>query len=187
MWFFKVFGKTIFRQDLWSFQDRAVAGGVALGLFVACTPTFGIQMLIVAALAYILRINLPLGLAATWLTNWFTAPVIYYFCYQVGAMLLGGGPAPVTPEHHASKLDTFMQIAKPLWIGSLFVGTAIAAIGYLLTLFVWRLRGHIRLHKILKQKDTDVDHDDGIRSPDLSRLDQAGQQRSEQLSGTKRH
>jgi uncharacterized protein (DUF2062 family) len=154
IWFFKVFGKTILHPDLWSFQDRAVAGGVALGLLIGCTPTFGIQMFIVAVLAFFLRVNLPLGLAFTWITNLATAPFIYYFCYQVGAALVGGATQAPEPGPLGGKWIHFLQVAKPLWIGSLFVGAIVSLLGYLLTRFVWTLHRKIRRRNITKQEPT---------------------------------
>lgn len=151
-WFYRFFGRTIFHPDLWSFQARPVAGGIALGLFVAFTPTFGIQMFIVAMLAFFLRVNLPLGVAATWITNVATAPFFYYLCYKVGVVLQGGGPSSAELAPFAGKWKTFVMIAQPLWLGSLFVGTAMAALGYLLSLLIWSWQNKIRSYRSLKKR-----------------------------------
>ncbi|NIS63304.1 MAG: DUF2062 domain-containing protein [Proteobacteria bacterium] len=47
-------------------------------------------MLISASMAGLFRVNLPISLAATWITNVATAPFFYYFCYRVGLFPLGG-------------------------------------------------------------------------------------------------
>jgi uncharacterized protein (DUF2062 family) len=71
----------LFVQD----TPRSKAGGVALGVFIAFTPTVGIQMPIAFAAATIFGVNPPLAVAMAWITNPLTVPPIYYFEYRIGA------------------------------------------------------------------------------------------------------
>lgn len=77
-------------------DPRPVARGVAVGLFIAMTPTVGVQMLMVAAVWAVLRwltpgwrFSLVVALAWVWVTNIVTLPVIYYAFLVTGRLMLG--------------------------------------------------------------------------------------------------
>ncbi len=72
------------------------ARGVLVGVFVALTPTIGIQMAIVGVVWIISRavhsrfdFNLIVALAWTWVTNAITAPFVYYAYIVTGRIMLG--------------------------------------------------------------------------------------------------
>lgn len=150
MWLFRFFGETLFHPDIWRFRPELLAKGAALGLFVACTPTLGIQMLISAAMAILLRVNLPISLAATWVTNVATAPFFYYFCYRVGLFFLGGTIQASEIAPFVGKWQTFAKIAYPLWVGSLIVGTVIAILGYFGVYSLCLIERHYRFKEVLQ-------------------------------------
>ena len=150
MWLFRFFGDTLFHPDIWIFRPQLLAKGAALGLFIACTPTFGIQMLISAAMAILLRVNLPISLAATWITNVATAPFFYYSCYRVGLFLFRGKIPASEVAPFVGKWQTFAKIAYPLWMGSLIVGTVIALAGYFTIYYLCLLERRYRLKEVLQ-------------------------------------
>ena len=61
-----------------------IAIGLAIGLFVAWTPLLGLHILIVLALAVLLRANKFVALTSVWVSNVFTFAIIYYPAYLVG-------------------------------------------------------------------------------------------------------
>jgi len=71
------------------------AGGTAVGLAWAFTPTPGIQMALVFATWVIARrffqahFSLVLGVAWTWASNVFTGPPVLYLSYVTGQVMLG--------------------------------------------------------------------------------------------------
>ncbi len=71
------------------------AYGIMVGVAVAMTPTVGVQMAIVALIWLLSRhifrwhFSLLLGCAWTWITNYLTAPPIYYAFYVAGQVILG--------------------------------------------------------------------------------------------------
>lgn len=79
-------------RDMASFHGSPaqVAWGAALGTFIAFTPTIGLQIIIVLALATILRANRASAFAFVWITNAATAVPLYTFCYAVGRHFVGG-------------------------------------------------------------------------------------------------
>lgn len=116
---------------------RSVAGGLALGLFVAFIPTPA-QMLISAALAILLRVNLPISVLAVWITNPVTMVPMFYFCYRIGVLLLGERHVPfeATLQGFWAQIDS---IWAPLLLGSTLMGAAAALLGYVTVQILWRL------------------------------------------------
>ncbi|MAE61922.1 MAG: hypothetical protein CMJ49_11270 [Planctomycetaceae bacterium] len=130
-----------------------IAWGAAVGMFVALTPTFGVQIFLVLALTWILRVNKVAGFAMVWVTNAVTIAPIYTLQYILGAFLMGEGfqlrlisyPGKESPgfwQMITSPWQTIQatwtsieEIAIPLCVGSL----ASATIWGLLTYFVVRM------------------------------------------------
>lgn len=70
-------------------SPEQIAWGLALGLFVAMTPTVGLQMLIAVSIAGLLRVNKASAALGVWLTNPLTIPFFYWLTYYVGSRILG--------------------------------------------------------------------------------------------------
>ena len=70
-------------------SPEQIAWGAALGLFVAMSPTMGIQMYIAVPLAALFKISKVAAAASVWVTNPLTAPFLYGLNYVLGAKLLG--------------------------------------------------------------------------------------------------
>jgi hypothetical protein len=68
---------------------EAVALGTALGVFIAMTPTVGIQMLMVLVVHTIFRANRLAGILMVYLSNPLTLIPIYWLDYVVGSVILG--------------------------------------------------------------------------------------------------
>jgi len=125
---------------------RSVAGAAASGLFVAFLPTPG-QMLIAAALAIMVRANLPLAVMTVWITNPITMPPIFYSCYRLGLWLLG---RPVPGAGFQPSLEWFWEQLNSIWqpflLGCFVVGTIAAVTAFLAVHLLWRLHV-VRAHK----------------------------------------
>jgi hypothetical protein len=119
-----------------------LALGAAIGMFVALTPTIGLQSGLVVMLAWLLGGNKVVGLPLVWISNPATAAPIFYGCYTVGRHVLGMkgvGRAWWAEFMHPPQgyVDAILfywsrlaDIAAPLWLGSLLVGTVLAAATY---------------------------------------------------------
>ena len=64
-----ILGRHVFHRKVWRSDKRAIAGGLAVGLFMAFAPTIPFQMLLAAAAAIYFKVNLPLALAACWVCH----------------------------------------------------------------------------------------------------------------------
>jgi uncharacterized protein len=135
---FGVFGKLLHDPNLWHLNRRSVAGAVAVGMFVVFLPPLG-QSLIAAAAAIVLRVNLPIAVLTTWISNPVTIPPMLYFAYRLGCWLIGIEPEHVNLEFWLDWRH-WLAVLWPLMVGSLVCGIVCSALGYFTTQALWRLR-----------------------------------------------
>lgn len=118
-----------------------IALGAAIGIFVALTPTVGLQMIIAVIIAKLFGANWLVAAPMAWLTNPVTAPPYFYGTYKLGLSLMGGeegydvfGKIIELAEKAAqgNMLTFFGEMFKlthdillPLWIGSIVVATVV--------------------------------------------------------------
>ncbi len=141
-----------------------IAKGVALGIFIGMTPTFGVQMFIALFFAYLLKENRLAAVLGVWITNPVTAPVIYAVEYEMGRIILGLERASLPAEFTISAYTELgWNIMYPLWIGSIVAGIVLGALSYFLTLRLvplvkdWRVPRWPRRHWHRKFKSRDSD------------------------------
>lgn len=142
---------------LWQFNRRSVAGGTAVGLFFAIA--FPVAQIPLAAIAAILfKVNLPVAVFGTLLSNPFTTPALLYLAFQLGAFLVGGDPsdaaavattqAAVFDFTNFSSLLEWMRhslawvqsVGTSLIIGMIVLSVLLSVIGYVAVHAVWRFR-----------------------------------------------
>ena len=133
-------GGRLHDPNLWHISRRSLSGGLALGLFLAYMPLPG-QMLMAASLAVLLRVNLPISVAAVWITNPLTIPPMFYLAYRVGLGILDLEDLGFRPDLSLASLTVgTREIVLPLVVGSVILGAVCAALGYLLIQGFWRWR-----------------------------------------------
>lgn len=136
---FQVLGEHIHDPNLWQLNKKSVSRAVFIGIFCAFLP-IPLQMLLAAALAILYTANLPLSTVVVWISNPLTFAPLYYACYQTGVFLLGGDETQFHIELSWAWLrNDFPSFWKPLFTGSLVLGTFFAFAGYFATLMYWRL------------------------------------------------
>ncbi|MEA3275937.1 MAG: DUF2062 domain-containing protein [Pseudomonadota bacterium] len=143
----RVFGTLLHDPNLWHLNRRSASGAFAVGMFVMYLPPLG-QMVIAAAGAIALRVNLPISVALVWLTNPLTIPPMYYFAYLVGSWILGK-PVQAFEVEFWLHWRNWLEILAPLSLGSLVCATVCSAMGYLAVQAIWRwnLVRQIRLRR----------------------------------------
>ena len=128
---------------------HAIAGGVAIGVFVGFTPLFGIKTLLSLGGAYLLRCNPIAAVIAVSLHDVVTPlwPVLLRIEYDIGFWLLNHPhhlPAKMDMHHiHVSEMlkwTTFLDVGFPLLLGSLFLAAPAAAFFYFLLLTFLKAR-----------------------------------------------
>lgn len=135
----RVLGTLLHDPNLFHVNRHSAAGGVAIGLSIACLPLPG-HMLIAAVCAILLRVNLPLAVLLVWLTNPFTLAPYLYLAYKTGALLLDAPAHSFAFEPTMTWVNSaLLDIWQPLLLGCLVYGVLAAAAGYLVTRGAWRL------------------------------------------------
>jgi uncharacterized protein len=123
----------------WGIRRRTAVPAFSLGLFVGWLPFPG-HPLIASLAALALRVNLPVAMLATFISNPLTMYPMYYSAYRLGRRLLGSPPTAFDFELSLSWLtDKFVTIWQPLTLGCLLLGAASALIGYVVLDVLWRL------------------------------------------------
>lgn len=133
-------------------SPHSIALGTAIGMFIALTPTVGIQMLIVIGFAFLVRplfrFNKMAALMTVYISNPLTVVPLYWFNYKVGTIFLEGtvsherfqslvqGEATSTWGEWWASLFTrtwtlMMEVGGPLIAGSLVVSTIAGLATYL--------------------------------------------------------
>ncbi len=148
----QIFGKLLHDGNLWHFNRRSVSGAFAVGIFCAFIP-LPLQMVIAAAIAIMIRVNLPISVSLVWLTNPITMPPIFYSAYKVGAFVMGQAALTsdykLTAEWFSEQLHLIWQ---PFLLGCLICGIISAFIAYIVIRLLWRLHiiHHIKERRLRK-------------------------------------
>lgn len=130
--FFRQFKLNMIRLARLRSEPDAIGRGLALGLFIGFTPTFGVQIILALLFAFLFRQNKIATFVGVWVTNPLTAPFIYGLEYSIGRLLLGMPPlAACHPGLHLS-WSLGADIVVPLLLGSVVLGVPAAIIGYAL-------------------------------------------------------
>lgn len=131
------------KQRLHDFIERAkklqgdphyIAVGMAIGVFVAITPTTPFQTAIALALAFMLRASKPSAVIAVWVSNPVTIPIFYLGSYKVGNFILGNS-IPFDPKYESfselAKLGANVTIA--MMVGGVILGIIPGIAAYFIT------------------------------------------------------
>jgi uncharacterized protein len=132
-------GTFLHDPNIWHLNRHSSAGGVSVGLFCAFIP-LPVQVLVAAAAAILLRVNLPLAVVFAFLTNPLTFAPLFFFAYKIGTWLLNEPMKNIAFEfsfHWFS--ETFIHIWEPLVLGCFILGSMCAATGYIAVKLLWRL------------------------------------------------
>ena len=155
-----IFGRLLDDPYLFHLNERSVPGAFAIGLFCAWIPLPS-QMIIAAAAAILLRVNVPLSVLLVWITNPITIPPMFYFAYVVGIWVTGD---PVQSFEFQLSIEWMKNelsvIGGPLLVGCAILGITSSTIGYLFMRAFWnerlsrflhiKVKRHQRKRRILK-------------------------------------
>jgi uncharacterized protein len=105
-------------------DPREIAGGLALGVFIALTPTIPAQTVLAVGLAFLLRVSKLAAFLALWVNNPVTIPFIYLVDYKIGEFILGeaGIRGTALGLSIAHLLNLGWKMAFPLMVGGAILG-----------------------------------------------------------------
>jgi uncharacterized protein len=104
-----------------------IALALAVGVFISCTPFYGLQTLLSIAVAWVLRLNRAATVAGAWLNLPWFAPFVY-----AGALTVGTAVLP--------HLDGLGGRSVTLLVGTTIVGAVAAVLTYAVALALIRRR-----------------------------------------------
>ena len=130
-------------------SPKAIAGGFALGTFIAFTPTVGAQIVLAILFSTLFNLNRAAAVIPVWITNPVTVAPIFTINYWIGQHVWGGPPVSEVSQLFMSlgmtmaRLDIWEskelflavlnlgpELIIPLCIGSLIVSTISAILVY---------------------------------------------------------
>ena len=134
---------------------RRIALALAVGVFIGCTPFWGLQTVLSVIVATVFRLNRAATITGTWMNLPWFAPFVYGAAINVGLLV-----APGLHAGDAASLDRLLSDpaalswaavwswlrgrSLPLLIGSAIVGAVAAAVTYAVALAALLRRGGIR-------------------------------------------
>ena len=128
----------IFQPNLWHFNRHSVSFAAFIGIFCCFLP-MPFQMIPCTLMCIWLRCNIPLAIALVWISNPFTMPPMMYFCYRLGAMILGEASQEIEISLTLEWLSAqFSAIWKPLLLGCLGTGVSLGATAFVAIRIYWR-------------------------------------------------
>lgn len=150
-------GPAIHDPNLWRLSRRSVAAAVAVGAFFAFILPVA-QFLAAGLSAVFLRVNLPVAVTSTLITNPFTFGPWYYLAYKIGALILGAPaltriPEPVSDTAGSgwagvlAGFEHLLSLGPPLLIGLALLAVVSAVAGYFLVHLLWRIPAYLRLRR----------------------------------------
>jgi uncharacterized protein (DUF2062 family) len=133
-----------------------IALGLAVGVFISCTPFYGLHTLMAIGAAFALRINKLSTITGAWLNLPWFAPFVYALSLKVGEFILSSGQglefvsgkglrdlaAMIRPslsldrvaEGFLASSKLLFIVSKPLIVGTTVVGAVAALITYVVAL-----------------------------------------------------
>ncbi len=146
-----------------------VALGLAIGIFVAITPTIPFHTLLAVALAILLKASKPAAILGVWASNPFTVVFLYFACYKTGFLFFEGNSGAFesieilikhleSDIHVNEKINYFSDFMKTqaktfmvMNLGGILLGLPSGLITYIMTKsFFSRLR---KKKKLKEEKD----------------------------------
>jgi uncharacterized protein len=124
----------VYRLRRLSDTPHAVALGFAIGVFTAVTPFLGAHMVMAVLLAWVIGGSVVAALLGTFIGNPLTYPLFWYSTYEVGNLMLRGEidqkRIDLSGGIFQKSLEQLWPILKPMTLGSIPVGLALAALSY---------------------------------------------------------
>lgn len=135
----RIFGNLLHDPNLFHLNRRSVAGAFAVGLFCAWVP-IPFQMVLAAALAIPLRVNLPVSVALVWFSNPLTMPPLFYFAYELGTWILGVPERKFHIELSFEWLGSGLAaVWEPFLLGCFVMAVTSSFLGYVIMRLLWRI------------------------------------------------
>ena len=132
-----------------------LALALAVGVFIGCTPFWGLQTILCVAVATVCRLNRAAAVTGAWIILPWFAPFVYGAALELGVLVVPG-----SRETSAGLVDQLVRgrgslswttlwswlrsSSLPLLVGSTIVGAATSALAYVIAYVVLARRRGVR-------------------------------------------
>lgn len=144
-----------------------IAMGMAIGVFVAITPTIPFHTAIALGLAIVLKGSKPAAVIGVWFSNPITIPTFYYGCYKIGMLILGdAAPHDIAFDTIQELLELGWEITLAMLLGGLILGIPPAIVTYFITLHAFqkiRVKARERKKRRVQSKSADAGGGNAIK------------------------
>ncbi|HYF34370.1 MAG TPA: DUF2062 domain-containing protein [Prosthecobacter sp.] len=137
------FARHFLHKHVWRPTQHTLAGGMAVGMFVTM-QLLPIQMATATILAAIFRVNIPLAVALSWVSNPLTVPFLAVIEYKIGKWILAwytkvpSTPFPKhLPESGADMWLALREHSPVMLFGGLILGALVTPVTYGITYLSW--------------------------------------------------
>lgn len=168
-------GPRLHHPRLWHLSRKGIALGFSLGIFFGLLLPLG-QIPLAGGTAILLRANLPVAIASTFVSNPITFPAIYYVAYKLGVMLVGPDesalppgfddhgkwPDPLLIEQHvedtrergfiAATWARLEAMGKPLLVGIAVMSVGGGLLAYAVANALWRLNVRLAWRRRVRKR-----------------------------------
>lgn len=142
-----------------------IALGLAVGVFISCTPLYGLHTLLAIVASVLFQLNKVATITGAWVNLPWFAPFVYGFSLKVGEFLLSGGrgleaiqalelrewAALIRPllsldhlrEGFMASSKLLFTLSRPLLVGTTVVGLVASVLTYFLTVEAVRRIQHL--------------------------------------------
>lgn len=111
-----------------------ISTGVAIGVFIAMTPTIPFHSILAIILAFLFHASKAAAFIGAWASNPVTIPFIYLANYKIGMFLIGNS------THCDDKYQSIIQLCKlgfevplAMMAGGMILGIPVAFTAYFIT------------------------------------------------------
>ena len=163
--------------ELMSLDDPPwkIALGLAVGIFISCTPFYGLHTVLAIVVAMLLRVNKAVTVTGAWLNLPWFAPFVYGLALRLGQVVLAGDRHPPVEQARWAELgaslwpvysmadvtrtlvaysDLLFAASKALLLGSLLVGLLAGTVTYVVALAAIREVRRVRPRDDRPSRDT---------------------------------
>lgn len=132
------------KPEFFKLRRESVARGAAIGVFFA----FALPLAQIPAsvfFAILMRTNIPVAVAATFVNTPLTFGPVYYLAYKLGDAILAAQRMTGLPE--ISTADIEVPISHAVLLGSMLIAVTASTLAYLAVKAIWMINAYQRLKR----------------------------------------
>jgi uncharacterized protein (DUF2062 family) len=114
-------------------KPHEISLGMAIGVFIAITPTIPFHTVLAVSLAALLRGSKLAAALGVWVSNPLTIPFFYYGSYRLGRFVLGYPQLPLPDDY---SLFSLIKLGKHVTVAMLHGGVLLGILPGLLAYFL---------------------------------------------------